>query len=571
MSSSYATITYTSMSRDNDVPSWGIPFMDAYESDPEAPEAAPQSPDQAPLHQLMLLYIQNSKLVEEDHEESPTEETFEEEEELSTPLVSPPNRLYIDLPSKGTDVSPTSDPLPSSVDALVDSWVGAPTPSLPPPSPLSPLSSTLPRIPSPPLLLPPPTRRDIIPDDDMPPRKRARFAALSCRFEIGESLTAVVARQPWSTFTQGTDYGFVTALEEVNERVTDLATSHRHDSEEFHVRHRDAQDDRAALRARVSSLERQIRYHHTMAIVTEQEAIFVQRTIDREDARDPKCQDGPADAGSRNGGGRTSHTARVCTYKEFLKCQPLNFKGTEGAIGLAYWLEKMESGFHISNCTIECQVKYATCTLLGSALTWWDSHDRTVGHDVGKLQMLYGSLMDQKLLTYATRQAENKRKMDNNSRNNHVQQPPYKRPNVARAYDVGPGKKREYVGTLPLCKKCKFHHNGPCAAKYTKCKRVGHLARDCRRHYKSDCPKLKNKTHGNTDGNGEARRRAYALGGGEPNPNSNIVTRDKCDGRNESRLNIISCTKTQKYLLKGCHVFLARITEKKTEEKSKEK
>ncbi|GKB23588.1 putative reverse transcriptase domain-containing protein [Tanacetum coccineum] len=50
-----------------------------------------------------------------------------------------------------------------------------------------------------------------------------------------------------------------------------------------------------------------------------------------------------------------------------------------------------------------------------------------------------------------------------------------------------------------------------------------------------------------------------------------IVQGDKSDGRNESRLNIISCTKTQKYLLKGCHVFLARITEKKTEDKSEEK
>ncbi|GJT38298.1 hypothetical protein Tco_0938163 [Tanacetum coccineum] len=36
-------------------------------------------------------------------------------------------------------------------------------------------------------------------------------------------------------------------------------------------------------------------------------------------------------------------------------------------------------------------------------------------------------------------------------------------------------------------------------------------------------------------------------------------------------MNIISCTKTQKYLLKGCHVFLAHITTKKTEDKSKEK
>ncbi|GKG19827.1 hypothetical protein Tco_0376926, partial [Tanacetum coccineum] len=39
---------------------------------------------------------------------------------------------------------------------------------------------------------------------------------------------------------------------------------------------------------------------------------------------------------SGGGGGRTPKSARVCTYKEFLNCQPLNFKGTEGAVGLAH-------------------------------------------------------------------------------------------------------------------------------------------------------------------------------------------------------------------------------------------
>ncbi|GJX05962.1 reverse transcriptase domain-containing protein [Tanacetum coccineum] len=38
--------------------------------------------------------------------------------------------------------------------------------------------------------------------------------------------------------------------------------------------------------------------------------------------------------------------------------------------------------FHISNCIVACQIKFATCTLLGSALTWWNSHVKTVGHDV---------------------------------------------------------------------------------------------------------------------------------------------------------------------------------------------
>ncbi|GJS51062.1 putative reverse transcriptase domain-containing protein [Tanacetum coccineum] len=50
-----------------------------------------------------------------------------------------------------------------------------------------------------------------------------------------------------------------------------------------------------------------------------------------------------------------------------------------------------------------------------------------------------------------------------------------------------------------------------------------------------------------------------------------IVCGDISGGRGESRLNIISCTKTQKYLQKGCHVFLAHITEKKTKDKTEEK
>nr|GEW03802.1 reverse transcriptase domain-containing protein [Tanacetum cinerariifolium] len=73
--------------------------------------------------------------------------------------------------------------------------------------------------------------------------------------------------------------------------------------------------------------------------------------------------------------------ARVCSYIDFMKCQPLNFKGTEGVVGLSQWVEKMESVFHINGCAIDNQMKFATCTLLGAALTWWNSHGRTLGHD----------------------------------------------------------------------------------------------------------------------------------------------------------------------------------------------
>ncbi|GJV73805.1 hypothetical protein Tco_1493800 [Tanacetum coccineum] len=70
--------------------------------------------------------------------------------------------------------------------------------------------------------------------------------------------------------------------------------------------------------------------------------------------------------------------------------------------------------------------------------------------------------------------------MDNNPRDNHTQQPPYKRQNVARAYTVGTSEKREYAETIHVCNKCKLHYNGPCTAKCGNCKKVRHLARDCR-------------------------------------------------------------------------------------------
>ncbi|GJY43576.1 putative reverse transcriptase domain-containing protein [Tanacetum coccineum] len=50
-----------------------------------------------------------------------------------------------------------------------------------------------------------------------------------------------------------------------------------------------------------------------------------------------------------------------------------------------------------------------------------------------------------------------------------------------------------------------------------------------------------------------------------------IICGDESNRGNKTRLNIISCTKTQKYMLKGCHVFLAHVTTKETEDKSEEK
>ncbi|GJW86114.1 putative reverse transcriptase domain-containing protein [Tanacetum coccineum] len=111
------------------------------------------------------------------------------------------------------------------------------------------------------------------------------------------------------------------------------------------------------------------------------------------------------------------------------------------------------------------------------------------------------NLMDQKLKGYAVKNAKNKRRLEVNQSDNRRQQPPFKRPNVgdqnvARAYSAGNNERKPYNGPLPLCNK-------------------------------SDCPKLKDQNRGNKAGNkngvGEARGKAYVLGGGEANPDSNVV------------------------------------------------
>ncbi|GJY08286.1 putative reverse transcriptase domain-containing protein, partial [Tanacetum coccineum] len=152
------------------------------------------------------------------------------------------------------------------------------------------------------------------------------------------------------------------------------------------------------------------------------------------------------------------------------------------------------------------------------------------------------NLMDHKLKGYVVRNAENKRRLNNNYRNNHGQQPPHKRQNTggqndARAYMVGNNEKNGYEGTLPFCNKCKLHHEGQCIAKCCNCKRIGHLARDCRSvvtiptqgtpglnqgvitcfecgaqgHYRKDCPKVKNQNRGNKARVPDARGKAYVL------------------------------------------------------------
>nr|GEV71004.1 putative reverse transcriptase domain-containing protein [Tanacetum cinerariifolium] len=76
-----------------------------------------------------------------------------------------------------------------------------------------------------------------------------------------------------------------------------------------------------------------------------------------------------ADNANRNPRPREAHVARKCSYKEFMSCQPFNFKGLKGAIGLIHWFEHTRSVFSRSNCTKDYKVKFAIGTLTEEALS----------------------------------------------------------------------------------------------------------------------------------------------------------------------------------------------------------
>ncbi|GJT20418.1 hypothetical protein Tco_0890355 [Tanacetum coccineum] len=80
-----------------------------------------------------------------------------------------------------------------------------------------------------------------------------------------------------------------------------------------------------------------------------------------------------------NTGQGETPVARKCSYKEFMSCQPINFKGTEGVVGLIRWFERTESVFSRSNYTEDCKVKFATGTLTEEALSWWNSFAQPIG------------------------------------------------------------------------------------------------------------------------------------------------------------------------------------------------
>nr|GEW70855.1 retrotransposable element Tf2 [Tanacetum cinerariifolium] len=75
--------------------------------------------------------------------------------------------------------------------------------------------------------------------------------------------------------------------------------------------------------------------------------------------------------------GQPGGDARVPNHQD----SPKDADRIEGVVGLTRWIEKIESVFQSSGCAVENQVKFATCTMLDAALTWWNSQIRSLGPD----------------------------------------------------------------------------------------------------------------------------------------------------------------------------------------------
>ncbi|KAD5960497.1 hypothetical protein E3N88_11969 [Mikania micrantha] len=242
-------------------------------------------------------------------------------------------------------------------------------------------------------------------------------------------------------------------------------------------------------------------------------------------------------SGTNNDTNAFSHgsAAKGCSFVAFLSCHPHKFQGTEGAVRLLRWIEKLESVFSMAECSEENRVKYATGTLEEPALTWWNTHVQTLGletansipwenfttmlheeycprDEIRKLEEEFWIQstvtasdhttiqplirLAHKLTDQAVAQGklpkrgehlkpqEPKRKWEpSNNRTFSPQQPTQHRPAPAKVFTATQPNtqgKGGYQGNSPKCNNSNFHHFGPCKkVKCTNCGRNRHMAKEC--------------------------------------------------------------------------------------------
>ncbi|GJR69582.1 putative reverse transcriptase domain-containing protein [Tanacetum coccineum] len=237
----------------------------------------------------------------------------------------------------------------------------------------------------------------------------------------------------------------------------------------------------------------------------------------------------------------------VVAVLDFMKCKTLFKKGTEGVVELTQWFERMETVFRISNCSVESQIKFATCTLLAGALTWWNSHVMTVTHDVA-YSMTWVDLKKKMTDKYCPR--NEMKKLEAELWN--LKNVPEEADKIEREDKLE--KQEEVWKTLPevnrIQQQQQYKQAETPARAYTAWIRYGHIARDCRGtgnanninnqkgtgsgqkptcfecgaqgHFKKECPRMKNNkgNRGNQAGNDRAPAKVYVVGNAGANPDN---------------------------------------------------
>nr|GEV52178.1 reverse transcriptase domain-containing protein [Tanacetum cinerariifolium] len=480
-------------------------------------------------------------------------EAFETDESAPTPPSPRPHKARIYVRHE--------PPMAASIEARIAEYAAEPTPPSPPPSPLTLLSSPLLQISSPPLPLPsPPTYTS----------PTYAEAALGYReVEILLRATSPFTHHPSEipslplllpstthrddlpeaghTLTHRVDNGFtdtmdasirasksrvITAVGEVNEKSSDFSIKEREE----------------ILCSMASSYKREKMSPKRTTITTTTapmtnaaiKQLIAQRVADAlaEIKANRTSRNGDDNHDSGTGSRKTKRAARECTYIDFLKCQPLNFKDTEGVMMTAKYCQRGEikkleielwnlkvKGSDVLSYNQRCQVLTLMCSRM------FPEESNEVEKYVGGLSdMIQGSvttfkpktmqdaiefateLMDQKIRSLADRQAKTK--------GNFMTLQGTTRTNSSLSKGI------MWKGTILLGlrkRKCTGDLN-LCALNATTITIGSVLPSAPTGYYKRDYPKLKNKNQGNQAGNGNVVARAYAVGTAGTNLNSNVVT-----------------------------------------------
>nr|GEZ60593.1 hypothetical protein [Tanacetum cinerariifolium] len=544
-----SAVTYTSISSDSDGPSWGIPLMNAG----EFPEMDPyeEVAQQGQEHPLSPTYIPDPIELDEhapvyapepQHPEyhAPSDDDIQVEDDNDDPDEDPEEDPNEEHESKGSD---ETEPFKEDKIAIT------------PPPPRHRRRAAMIH------------RKDDILEEDMPPRRR---------FALTGSPPGAADRAKDASYVralQASERRMMTSIEEVNLRVSYQAQVRRQETENLYTQLLDAQTDRRDIRleidvvrgqrtayetelqevhqaylsskarnrellARLEMLETHMSHMEWQRQSVEDLAVTQMMRIHTLEARARADTVEDVDSGCYLYFSFLAILYSLLSVMgnshliDFRTIMPVTRQRTNDAMTPESIQAMIDRAIQRNSTHTQDDASQSLGEGLRrpvqparAALTWWNGHVRTLGHDaayamtwrtlkkklmdkycpkgeIKKLEIelwnlrvkgndvaaytqrfqelalipktldetieLANDLMDQKLRTYAERQNENKRKANDSPRNNQKQ--PHKKQNVSRGYTAGPDEKKVYTGDLPLRTKCNYHHTRQCAPKCGKCK-----------------------------------------------------------------------------------------------------